>query len=109
MLRSVRAQKNLRVKDMCISAGCTAAFVSQIETGKNVAPARFIEAMCALFALTAEEATQLRSLASEAKKEAHLDLTLSSEHRALGVAIESRFRDLSQVQMQAMLSVMVAA
>jgi transcriptional regulator with XRE-family HTH domain len=98
-LRTLRLEKDQRLKDMADELGVTAAYLSAVENGKRSVPDLWIGKLSDRYGLSDSEIEELQKLAYEDKTNIKIDLN-DAEDVEVGLALSfaRKFKDLSDEQ-----------
>lgn len=102
-LRSLRIEKDLRLKDMADELGVTVAYLSAVENGKRAVPDFWIEKISRKYNLSNDETISIQKAAYENKKDIRISLEDANEcETGLALSFARRFRTLSPEEVNAL-------
>ncbi len=104
--RKLRLDKGMRLLDLAQSMGCSAAFISAIETGRKPIPDGYVVRAARAMNLTPAEIRTLRRAADQARRELRLD-KMPAEQRELVAAFARRLDDIPPDIMRALKKVVL--
>jgi transcriptional regulator with XRE-family HTH domain len=104
--RKLRLDKGMRLLDLARIMGCSAAFISAIETGRKPIPDAYVFKVGRAMDLSAPEIRTLRSAADKARKEVRLD-KMPADQRELVAAFARRLDDIPPDIMRALKNVVL--
>jgi transcriptional regulator with XRE-family HTH domain len=104
--RKLRLDKGMRLLDLAQLMGCSASFISAIETGRKAIPDGYVVRVSRAMNLTPPEIRSLRRAADQARKEVRLD-KLPAEQRELVAAFARRLDDIPADMMRALKKVVL--
>ncbi|MEY8378762.1 helix-turn-helix transcriptional regulator [Lachnospiraceae bacterium 56-18] len=81
-LRSLRIEKDLRLKDMADELGVTVAYLSAVENGKRAVPDSWVERISKEYDLSDQEVISMQKAAYENKKDIKINLENTKECEA---------------------------
>lgn len=98
-LRSLRIEKDLRLKEMADELGVTVAYLSAVENGKRTVPDSWIEQIARMYDLSDEEIISLQRAAYENKKAIKINFENANEcETELVLSFARKFKTLSVEQ-----------
>lgn len=98
-LRSLRIEKDLRLKEMADELGVTVAYLSAVENGKRTVPDSWIEQIARMYDLSDEEIISLQRAAYENKKAIKINFENANEYETeLVLSFARKFKTLSVEQ-----------
>jgi len=107
LVRKLRIDRGLRLKEMAESLGISSSFLSAVETGNKAVPAALVEQVCGYFRLDAGQQGELRRAADASQAEARIKMEgLEDQSRELVAAFARRIGELDQSQREKMLDVL---
>jgi transcriptional regulator with XRE-family HTH domain len=99
VLRKLRIDKNLTLKELSASIGNTPAFISAVETGRKSIPDAFVLHVTRAMDLSPSQIQQLRRAADRTRKEIRVE-GLSGENRELAAAFARGLDNYSPDQLE---------
>ncbi len=107
LVRKLRIDRGLRLKDMADSLGLSSAFLSAVETGSKPVPASMVDHVCRYFALDPQQQGDLRKAVDASQVEARIRMDgLEDQSRELVAAFARRIGDLDPGQRERILDVL---
>jgi transcriptional regulator with XRE-family HTH domain len=104
--RKLRLDKGMRLLDLARRMGCSAAFISAIETGRKPIPDSYLRKIADAMELSAPEIRLLQRAADQARKEVRVD-KMPAEQRELVAAFARRLDDIPADVMEALKKVVL--
>jgi transcriptional regulator with XRE-family HTH domain len=104
--RKLRLDKGMRLLDLARLLGCSAAFISAIETGRKPIPDAYVLKMARAMDLSAPEIRILHRAADQARKEVRLD-KMPAEQREIVAAFARRLDEIPTEMMSALKKVVL--
>lgn len=104
--RKLRLDKSMRLLDLAQLMGCSAAFISAIETGRKPIPDGYVARSARAMNLTAPEIRILQRAADQARKEVRVD-KMPAEQRELVAAFARRLDEIPPDIMKALKNVVL--
>lgn len=98
-LRSLRIEKDLRLKDMADELGVTVAYLSAVENGKRSVPDSWVRKIIDLYGLGESEADELQRAACVNKNDIKINLQDTNElEKDLVLSFARKFKTLTVEQ-----------
>lgn len=98
-LRTLRVERDQKLKDMADKLGVTVAYLSAVETGKRKVPDSWVEMLVKNYGLSDEEAGELQKLAYENKTTVKISLEdVDEAEMGLVLSFARKFKTLSDEQ-----------
>ena len=98
-LRTLRVERDQKLKDMADKLGVTVAYLSAVETGKRRVPDSWVEILVKNYGLSDEEAGELQKLAYENKTTVKISLEdVDEAEMGLVLSFDRKFKTLSDEQ-----------
>lgn len=97
LLRKIRIEQSLLLKDMADRLGMTSAYLSAIELGKKNIPENLVDKIATIFCLAPSEKEKLSSSVEQSQPAIKLDLSSSNaEQRDLVMHFARKYEGLSK-------------
>jgi len=107
LVRKLRIDRGLRLKDMADALGLSSAFLSAVETGSKPVPASMADQVCRYFGLDPQQQRDLRKAVDASQVEARIRMEgLEDQSRELVAAFARRIGDLDPGQRARILEVL---
>ena len=103
-VRKLRLDKGVSLMDMADALGCSAAFVSSVETGRKDPPEGYVSQTAKFLKLNKESASQLQKLAMETRNIVRLRPT--SKNREVVAEFARKFDSLGKREVNEILEIL---
>lgn len=105
-LRKIRLDKQELLRDMAAKLNVSSAFLSAVETGKKRPPANFIDRICSVYELSADERDELLQATEMSLPEVRINLSeASSSQRQVAVSFAKALNGLTDTEISEIMRV----
>lgn len=105
-LRKIRLEKQELLRDMAAKLNVSSAFLSAVETGKKRPPANFVDRICTVYELDANERSELLQAAELSLSEVRINLSeASSAQRQVAVSFAKALNGLTDAEISEIMRV----
>ena len=106
-LRKLRVDRGEILKDMAEKLNVTVSFLSAVENGKKHMPSTWIRIICNLYNLNEEQQKEFTTAIAETEEAIEMNLVNASiGRRELAVSFARRFNNISDAQVEEILSIL---
>lgn len=99
VLRDIRNERGLLLKDMADALDCSSPFLSAVETGSKSIPSNMVDIICKKYNLDNATCENLRQAAELSAKEVKIDINnFSDTDKNLVLAFARNFNSLDEIK-----------